>query len=149
MPQARASDMAMHAFTVGTRAKPIRREIEKVREVGALRKRLSERPAHVPCLRQASAPARIFAYGLHVARRVSRHARRPRQPNQHFFVAALGDARTLARVSRAHSRNSGARDYGPSRPCTGYGVTCACELRTACAEWGRPLHILLLKHASP
>jgi hypothetical protein len=37
MPKARASDLAMHVVTVGTRAKPPRRETAELREVGALR----------------------------------------------------------------------------------------------------------------
>jgi hypothetical protein len=44
---------------------------------------MSERLIHAPCLRLACAHVRIF---FHVARRVSRQARRSRQPNQHFFV---------------------------------------------------------------
>jgi hypothetical protein len=40
MPKGRASDMVMHVVTVGTRAKPLRRDIGgKFREVGALRER--------------------------------------------------------------------------------------------------------------
>jgi hypothetical protein len=41
MPHARASDMALHVVTVDTRAKPPRRDIEKGREGGAPRARLT------------------------------------------------------------------------------------------------------------
>jgi hypothetical protein len=70
MPKARASDLAMHVVTIGTRAKPLRRDIAEVREVGALRERTisSLRPLRLAC---APACSTVF-HGPYVARRVSR-----------------------------------------------------------------------------
>jgi hypothetical protein len=83
MPRARAS-----VVIVATRAKQLRRDIEKVREVGALRERAT---SSRPVLAAGCPPARTLFHGRYVARIVSRQARRARQPNRHFFVAALGD----------------------------------------------------------
>jgi hypothetical protein len=62
MPHMRASDIAMHVVTVGTRAKPLQRDTAKVRDVGDFRER-----AHGPCLRLTSAPAHILFHGPFVA----------------------------------------------------------------------------------
>jgi hypothetical protein len=125
MPRARAS-----VVIVATRAIPLRRDIEKVREVGALRERAT---SSRPVLAAGYRPARTLFHAPYVARIVSRQARRARQPNQHILLPRLVTPRKLARVSRAHSRNLEARDCGPSRPCTGYVMVCACESRTTAA----------------
>jgi hypothetical protein len=115
--------MAMLVVTVGTRPKPPRRGIEKVREVGALR----ERATSSRFVLAAGMRARPYTLPWTVCYMPCKPLVGPTAPTTKptHFVAALGDLRTLARVSRAHSRNSVARVYGPSRPYTGYGVTCA------------------------
>jgi hypothetical protein len=121
----------MHVIIiVGTRAKPLRRDIAEVREVVALREQAI-----------SSLPLLVFGMRAPPYTRPWTECCAPRKPSSPTapaekptnFVAALGDARKLARASRVHSLNSGARDFGPSRPCTGYGVTCACESRTTAA----------------
>jgi hypothetical protein len=130
----------MHVVTVGTRVKPLRRKFVEVREVGALHERaIYSRP-----LFAAARCARPYTLLLTVCNA----PRKPPSPTPPAnepanLGAALSDAYTLARVSRANARNSKARDYGPSRPCIGYGVKGACDSRTTAAQSGHPLLICL------
>jgi hypothetical protein len=138
LSKARASDLTMHTVTVGTRAKPLRRDTAEVHGVGALcERRIRSRPllaadmhAHMYTIPWAAccAPRKPYGPTAPVA-----------EPTK--SVAALGDTYKLARVSRAQSQNSGGRDFGPIRTCNGYGVACTCESRTVVAQSGRPLRI--------